>query len=300
MTYHHYAEAYTNNYNKAWLGRKLLAIPKAFWSALIKTIFHLAQGIIFSLIFCLFGQKERGGKHFKAMLFSSLRDLQESFGHFASFFYENYGLYHVQEADFHKTCYRLSWAEINKNLFDKEAFLREKPVNSDQRIKSFKKEFKEMSSEQLHKITHRLHPDQSRIIPKERLNDLNFDHYIVHAFDGGNHSIDRRIGRERMEALSEENFIKLLPQLNGLFIPFSYIPTRFFPLLNYNNLSELQVKYLFLCKKKNGRDPEPDDIEDAQNRMEELTEEQFRIIVSKLHEDQLVAVPARFRHLLMP
>lgn len=83
-----------------WLGRKILAIPKG--------MYHGVTEIITILAILLF----EGFTHCRFALFSSIRHIQISLGHFASLFNDQYGLYHVQEGDFYLTCYKC-WRHQN-------------------------------------------------------------------------------------------------------------------------------------------------------------------------------------------
>ena len=104
-------EIFSNNENspiplvqdieKKWLTRKITAIPLAIYG-LISTIYHLAKGILF-LPKVFFDQGETLKLHGACVI----RDLQETFGRIASIFHDTYGLYHIQEARFHKYLYFL-------------------------------------------------------------------------------------------------------------------------------------------------------------------------------------------------
>lgn len=85
-----------------WFGRKVIALPAAIGSALVKTIYHLAKAIIIG--FCKAFSDD--GKYSKAQLFYMGRDFQESFGWLVSLFNDRYGQYHIQASKFHKTCYQ--------------------------------------------------------------------------------------------------------------------------------------------------------------------------------------------------
>ena len=88
---------YEKNYNpKDWELRKLIAIPKAF-SSVIKSIYHLIGGVVIAAVGDL-----QGGK---AYAFSSLRDIQESFGWLVELGNDKAGSYLVASASFMNTCY---------------------------------------------------------------------------------------------------------------------------------------------------------------------------------------------------
>lgn len=101
---------------KGRFGRKVLALPKFLISGCIKTLYHLAQAFFLGLGLAFVDN----GAYFKAHIFSFVRDLQESFGHLATIFHDSYGQYHVEEANFHKSCYAyygsLKNAMTNKSL----------------------------------------------------------------------------------------------------------------------------------------------------------------------------------------
>lgn len=300
-SFHSYVEGYSD---EGWLGRKILAIPQALWSAVMKTVVHLALGIILGSLNALFDREDKG-KYFKAMLFSAVRDLQESFGRVVSLFHDAYGRYHVHEADFHKTCYLLSISHVDRTRFEQRAFLREKPVNTDENVAQFQNELNEVDGEQFKKMAPKFTEGHLRYVPNKHLNALNYnDEAVGNAFElpilGWSTQLsleDRRILRERMEALSEENFKKLLPKLRAG--QYSQIPVQFFHLLNFSELPENYLEFLFLCRERSGANHfHPDDINDAYQRMDVLTEEQFGHIASKLRDGQLAAVPEKFLNML--
>ncbi|KAF3362677.1 hypothetical protein PHSC3_000916 [Chlamydiales bacterium STE3] len=86
---------------KGWFERKIIALPGGFVGGIVMAICHLAKAFIISP---LKGFSD-GRKYFKAQLFYSGRDFQESFGWLISFFNDRYGQYHIQESEFHRTCY---------------------------------------------------------------------------------------------------------------------------------------------------------------------------------------------------
>lgn len=76
--------------------RKILAIPRAFYHGILKTVYHLVSAIILG-IGELF-KKDR--KHFKLNIFVASRDLEAGLGHFITLFKERLGAYFVQESNF--------------------------------------------------------------------------------------------------------------------------------------------------------------------------------------------------------
>jgi hypothetical protein len=88
--------------SKGWIGRKLIALPAAFWSAIIKALYHLAKAIFIGIpkeVFC------EQNDYFKIHFFTSLRNLQESYGWFTGLFNDRYGQFHVQKSAFQIACY---------------------------------------------------------------------------------------------------------------------------------------------------------------------------------------------------
>jgi|GEM_PF-2665838 len=85
---------------EGWVGRKVIALPAAIWSGIVKTIYHLAKAILVGVIAC-----SGGNNYLKAQFFYIARDLQESLGWSATLLNDRYGQYHIQESGFHKSCY---------------------------------------------------------------------------------------------------------------------------------------------------------------------------------------------------
>ncbi len=95
-------EKYSKSYNDSgWIGRKIIALPAAAWSGIAKVIYHLAKAAICWVP----GIAEKPGTYFKVQIYSAVRDLQESFGRILTIFSDKKGLYHIQQASFHKSCY---------------------------------------------------------------------------------------------------------------------------------------------------------------------------------------------------
>jgi len=84
-----------------WAGRKLIALPAAVWSVVVKALYHLAKAILIGIPKAFFDK----GQYLKAQVFYVTRDFQESYGRLTSFFNDRYGQFHVQESQFQKTCY---------------------------------------------------------------------------------------------------------------------------------------------------------------------------------------------------
>ena len=101
-----YSKLYTDS---GWFGRKIIAIPAAAWAAIIKTMYHLSKSI-----FCDFLRTASNGDfYFKAQVYSIVRDLQESFGRILSIFHDRSGLFHIQQAQFYKSCYECFYENDN-------------------------------------------------------------------------------------------------------------------------------------------------------------------------------------------
>lgn len=101
-------EQYSIQYKSdGWLARKVFALPMAAWSGIVKTTYHLAIAILIGIPTSLFNE----GRRFKANLFNAARDFQECFGRILSIIDDKSGLYHIEESQFHKSCYEA----FNKN-----------------------------------------------------------------------------------------------------------------------------------------------------------------------------------------
>ena len=98
--------------SNGWVGRKILAIPMALFSGIIKTIYHLAIAILIGIPRCLFGNS----KYLKSQIFSFVRDLQESLGFIITLFKDNYGLYNIQKSQFNKSCYSCFACDSSNSL----------------------------------------------------------------------------------------------------------------------------------------------------------------------------------------
>ena len=98
VTYQKFTEKYLSD---GWFGRKIIALPAAVCSGVVKTICHLAKAI-FKGIPKAFSDK---GNYLKAQIFYVTRDFQETFGRLVSLFHDKYGQYHIQESQFQKSCY---------------------------------------------------------------------------------------------------------------------------------------------------------------------------------------------------
>lgn len=87
---------------KGWFARKIIALPAALWTFVIKTIWHLCKAIFVGLPAAFEG---RYGE-LKANIYSIPRDLQEGLGRLFTIFDDAFGTYYIQESLFQKKCYR--------------------------------------------------------------------------------------------------------------------------------------------------------------------------------------------------
>ena len=85
---------------RGWVGRKMIALPNAILG-LLKTIYHLAQAVFKGFTKAIFDD----GASFQAYCFYSGRDLQGLYGWIISLFNDRVGQYHIQESQFHQSCY---------------------------------------------------------------------------------------------------------------------------------------------------------------------------------------------------
>ncbi|SCA58582.1 Uncharacterized protein AB751O23_AF_00180 [Chlamydiales bacterium SCGC AB-751-O23] len=92
-----------------WMGRKFIAIPATLFSGLVKTTYHLAKAIFIGIPKAIFPRS----RYFTAQIFHIGRDFQEAFGRFSSLFNDRFGQFHIQESQFHKSCYDLTPTQHN-------------------------------------------------------------------------------------------------------------------------------------------------------------------------------------------
>lgn len=104
---------------EGWLGRKITALPKAAWSGLIHSTYHLALAILIGIPAVFKGE----GKYLIVQLFSFARDLQCAYGYLTSLINDRYGQFHIQESQFQKSCYHYFLAY---DLTEKEKVTSEK------------------------------------------------------------------------------------------------------------------------------------------------------------------------------
>jgi hypothetical protein len=83
--------------------QKLIALPLAFWSVVVKIIYHVCKGIFLTMT-CEFMDKNR---YLIAHGFHVLRDVHESYGYVMSIFNEKYGNFIIQKCQFHRDCYNM-------------------------------------------------------------------------------------------------------------------------------------------------------------------------------------------------
>ncbi|MFN4173862.1 MAG: hypothetical protein ACK4HV_02000, partial [Parachlamydiaceae bacterium] len=96
--------------SKGWLGRKIIALPKAAIAGAIKTTYHIALAVIVGS----FSTISDDGAYFKAQIFCVLRDLEEAAGWATGLVYDKLGQFLVQESLFHKSCYE-AFCQNNKS-----------------------------------------------------------------------------------------------------------------------------------------------------------------------------------------
>lgn len=90
----HFSEKYTS---KGWIGRKVIALPAALWSAVVVATLH-----VFRAIFTATWNRDI---YLKLCRYRVVRDYQEAWGRLSALFNDRYGSYHIQEGQFHKRCY---------------------------------------------------------------------------------------------------------------------------------------------------------------------------------------------------
>jgi hypothetical protein len=105
--------------------RRIKALPCAVW-ALAQLIYHIAK-TIFCGIPLIFQGRE---KYLQTYVFYVVRDFQEIFGHIISLFYNQYGLYHIQESQLQKTCYDCFLANYS-HAYDQSSHPQEKNKSAD-------------------------------------------------------------------------------------------------------------------------------------------------------------------------
>jgi hypothetical protein len=90
---------FNQNYCKdGWMGRKVMALPKALWSGTIKTLYYLAQAIIARLV-------TKNSDDVQIKCFYAIRELEKSLGWFISLFHDRTGQFYVQESQFYQARY---------------------------------------------------------------------------------------------------------------------------------------------------------------------------------------------------
>lgn len=97
-------EQFAAKYHDAgWVGRKVIALPAAAWTGVVKTTLNLALAILFGIPKALFDD----GTYFKAQIFHVCRDLQAAAGRIISIFNDEYGLYLIEESQVQKKFYEI-------------------------------------------------------------------------------------------------------------------------------------------------------------------------------------------------
>lgn len=98
VSYKDYSEAYSE---KGWRTRKIIALPAALWSGIVKTIYHIGE-LLMALLASIGGNQSL---QLRASAFRVVRDLEEGFGRLVSLFHDKYGSYHIEQSTFHNACY---------------------------------------------------------------------------------------------------------------------------------------------------------------------------------------------------
>jgi hypothetical protein len=102
-TYERFSEKYSL---EGWMGRKVYAIPAGLYNATVEIYVPILIGIFVLPIFLIRGEEGDFVRVAKHLLFHEARQVQLGFGWLAVLLNDKYGLYHIQEANFHLTCYK--------------------------------------------------------------------------------------------------------------------------------------------------------------------------------------------------
>ena len=104
--------------SKNWIGRKVMALPRAAWWGVVMTTYYLFQAAVVGFLKKSF-DKER---YFRASYFCAARSLQCAFGHLISLLDDRWGNHYIQTSTFHILCYRFVLTNKlfsnNKNILD--------------------------------------------------------------------------------------------------------------------------------------------------------------------------------------
>ncbi len=113
-----------------WLEKKVVALPMAIWSGLVKTVYHLALAIFIGIPKAVMGDP----RSLKVYTFSFQRDLQAAFGQILSIFNSIHGAYHVEKSAFYNASYPLALGRTNEAREEMEyfqAYIKEAKNHSD-------------------------------------------------------------------------------------------------------------------------------------------------------------------------
>ncbi len=83
------------------IGRKITSLPFII-NGLVQTLYHLTLAIFREMPLALITSRS---ENLKMQMFKVIRDLQGVYGNLSVLFNDRYGLFHIQESQFQKTCY---------------------------------------------------------------------------------------------------------------------------------------------------------------------------------------------------
>lgn len=285
---------------KGWFGRKIIAIPAAVWAITIKTVYHLVKAILLGIPMAPFEK----GKYFKAQLFHIGRDFQEAFGRAISFLNDRYGLYHIQESQFYKSCYTCSYSAVRgnpsqpnpvpnpapdqktsipNNLAEAEKMY---PFALSSEIKKSEEKLSKLSEEDFKKTIVYFSDEQYSIIPAVHINAIDYNSIteteIQHLFPMG--ILESEKSKEKLGKLSPENFKLLVKKFDHDY--FSIIPKNHVDHIDYTNLTKSQFTYLFPYHFFAAGSEE----EQTREKLAQLSVDNFKKVVSKFDDKHFFLV----------
>lgn len=95
-----------------WLGRKIVALPHAAWSGIVKSTYHLAKAVFVGIPKAFFDK----GEYFQVQCYHIARDFEASLGWLITMINDKFGCYLIEESDFQKGCYDVL---LDPNLSEK-------------------------------------------------------------------------------------------------------------------------------------------------------------------------------------